>query len=155
VKWTGSIGESNSNNARVEAGSIALEDGCRLSISVDHQTVRVTGVLDAMTIDLVLGTTSTLLSRGEREVTIDLNDTTSIDSTAVRELFTAQIDALPRAVLRLIAPARLRPRLAICVLDGDIDSAGTPITPRRGTTTRARPANLPLHQATQHRRDSA
>lgn len=93
-------------------------ESSQLSVSIDRRTVRVVGVLDEATIDLLLGAANAIFCRGDHEVTVDLEGVTRIDSIAVRELFIAQINTRPDTNLRLIAPPRLRARLAICLLEG-------------------------------------
>jgi hypothetical protein len=91
--------------------------GENLLITMGGDTVYADGVLDELTVDLLLAAADYLFSRGSLIVTLDLSRARSIDSDAIRELFTAQTDVGTGLCLRLTVPAHLRPRLAICRLD--------------------------------------
>jgi anti-anti-sigma regulatory factor len=86
-------------------------------VNIVDDRVRAAGVLDSETVAVVLTAADRLFTRGCRNVTLDLTHTRTVDSDAVRELFTAQQDTAPGRRLRLVAPPRLRPRLAVCRLE--------------------------------------
>jgi hypothetical protein len=88
-----------------------------LAVSIQKHTIRVAGVPNETTIDLLLGTTRCLFDRGARDVTVDLVEATVIDPVAVQELITAQRGRGPGSTLHLLLPARLPPRLSVCHLD--------------------------------------
>jgi hypothetical protein len=99
--------------------------GESLLVTIGTDLVRADGILDELTVDLLLATADFLFTRGSRTVTLDLTRTRRIDSDAVRELFHAQLNTDTGQELRFIVPAHLRPRLAICCLDDSADTSST------------------------------
>ena len=89
-----------------------------LELLIEDDTIHAEGVLDETTIDLLLGAAGSLFDRGAHDVTVDLAGTRVIDSTAIRELLIAQTRAVQGTALHLVAPPRLRPRLAACRVEG-------------------------------------
>jgi ABC-type transporter Mla MlaB component len=89
-----------------------------LIVKLGNDGVCAIGTLDEFTVELLIAAADNLFARGCRDVTLDLSDTSAVDSAAVRALFTAQADVPPDHRLHLRVPGRLRPRLAVCESDG-------------------------------------
>ena len=76
--------------------------------------VNVHGRIDDDTVDLVLGALEFIRERNPL-TTVDLSDVTSISDSAVKTLFSYQLEQEIRGgELTIVTPARLKRRLAVC-----------------------------------------
>jgi anti-anti-sigma regulatory factor len=85
-----------------------VNDAATFSISIHGAVIRATGVLDGLTVELLLAAAEFLFYRGNREVTVDLEATTSLDAIAAGALSRALDGQATGSHLHLLVPARLR-----------------------------------------------
>jgi len=81
-----------------------------LSVEIHGAVIQAAGVIDRMTVDLLLAAADFLFRRGYQNVTIDLAATTSLDAGAVSALCRVLDGQASGSHLHLLVPTHLRSR---------------------------------------------